>query len=349
MKKTLVTVVGARPQFVKAATLSRLFAKSSVIEEALVHTGQHFDASMSQVFFDELEIPKPAHSLEVHGLPHGAMTGRMLEGIEEILLAKKPVAMLVYGDTNSTLAGALAAAKLSIPVIHIEAGLRSFNRAMPEEINRVMTDHLSSLLLCPTRESVRNLANEGITRNVHHIGDVMYDAARHALELAKKRPSIVDAHGLALKSYMLATIHRQENTDSKENLSAIITYIAKEAGDMQVLLPLHPRTKKMLAQFGIALPSIMKVCEPLGFVDMHGLLAGAACVYTDSGGVQKEAYFHQVPCVTLRNETEWVETIEHGWNRLWKTPDYQPRQPITDYGSGNAASECVRQIEAFLA
>ncbi len=347
--KTLLTVVGARPQFIKAATLSRLFAASSRLSEILVHTGQHFDDAMSKVFFDELEIPNPEYHLNIHSLSHGAMTGQMLSGIEKILQEKKPDAVLVYGDTNSTLAGALAAAKLGIPVVHVEAGLRSFNRAMPEEINRVLTDHMSELLLCPTQESVKNLASEGITGGVKHIGDVMYDATMHATNMAKSRSDILESLKLAPKSYALATIHRQENTDSREALLKVMNYLDQESKERVIVLPLHPRTEKMLASHGLALPPRVMKCAPLGYIDMHRLLHDAAQVYTDSGGVQKEAYFHQVPCVTLRDETEWVETVAHGWNRLWSDSEWKPRSAITDYGTGKSGEACIKAIEEFLA
>jgi UDP-GlcNAc3NAcA epimerase len=346
--KTLVTIVGARPQFIKAAALSRALAKSN-LKETLVHTGQHFDDAMSKVFFDELDIPAPAHHLNIHSLTHGVMTGQMLSAIEGVLTQQKPDGVLVYGDTNSTLAGALAAAKLSIPVIHVEAGLRSFNRDMPEEINRVLTDHMSGLLLCPTGEAMKNLAREGITSGVRHVGDVMYDATLHATGMALSQSKILETLKLAPKSYALATIHRQENTDSKEALQKVVNYLGGEAKVRPIVLPLHPRTEKMLASHGLALPAGVVKCAPLGYLDMHRLLHDAAQVYTDSGGVQKEAYFHQVPCVTLRGETEWVETVAHGWNRLWHENDWRPRTSIADYGQGKAAQYCVEAIDAFLA
>ncbi|MFW0778063.1 MAG: non-hydrolyzing UDP-N-acetylglucosamine 2-epimerase [Rickettsiales bacterium] len=345
--KKLVTVIGARPQFVKAAVLSRLLQNDDSLREILIHTGQHYDANMSDIFFDELSIPKPEYHLGISNASHGAMTGQMLAAIEDVLVKEQPDGMLVYGDTNSTLAGALAAAKLSIPVIHIEAGLRSYNRAMPEEINRVMTDHLSKLLLCPTKTSLDNLSKEGITEGVHHVGDVMYDATKHATERALETSQILATLKLESKQYALATLHRQENTDSKETLARAITFLQEHAKNFPIVLPLHPRTQKYLDEYDIATDGLMLV-EPLGYIDMHRLLHDAASVYTDSGGLQKEAYFHQVPCVTMRMETEWVETIEHGWNRLWTVDDYKPRTSISDYGVGDTGSKCQQLISQIL-
>lgn len=345
--KTLITVVGARPQFVKAAVFSRLLRGDATLREVLVHTGQHYDANMSDIFFEELEIPQPDYHLNIHGAAHGAMTGQMLAEIEGILLKEKPAGVLVYGDTNSTLAGALAAAKLSVPVIHIEAGLRSYNRHMPEEINRVLTDHVSGLLLCPTRESVRNLEKEGIVQGVHHVGDIMFDATQHATQRALKSSPILETMGLAPKTYALATLHRQENTDSKEALARAIQYLQAQAKQQSVVLPLHPRTRKCMAVHNIAADGLTLI-EPLGYIDMHRLLHDAAAVFTDSGGLQKEAYFHRVPCVTLRTETEWVETVTHGWNRLWGDTEYQPRRMIADYGQGDAGEKCRQLIRGFI-
>ena len=341
--KKIVTIVGARPQFVKAATLSRAFAAAGDLGETMIHTGQHFDPEMSAVFFRELGIPAPAHHLDIHGGHHGAMTGRMLEAIERVLLAEAPDWVLVYGDTNSTLAGALAAAKLNLPVAHVEAGLRSFNRRMPEEINRVLTDHVSRLLFCPTRTAVANLAAEGITQGVHAVGDVMYDATLDALGRARTGSAILDTLGLAPGSYLLATIHRAENTDSRAALSAVLNAVRAEAAGRPVVLPLHPRTRQAAERFGLGLDGLT-VIAPVGFLDMTRLLGDCAAVLTDSGGVQKEAYFHRKPCVTLRSETEWVETVECGWNRLWTEPAYQPRREITDYGDGRAAQAILQRL-----
>lgn len=342
----VLTVVGARPQFVKAAPVSRALAHAG-IEEALVHTGQHHDAKMSQVFFDELGIPAPRHNLEIHGGSHGDMTGRMLSTLEPVVIDERPDLVLVYGDTNSTLAGALVAAKLHIPIAHVEAGLRSFNRRMPEEINRILTDHVSALLLCPTRTAVDNLAAEGITRGVHMVGDVMYDATLLARRIAETRSSILDELGLEAGRYALATVHRAENTDDPARLAGILAWLRERAQSHRVVLPIHPRTRTRAAAAGLSFDGIV-TCEPVGYIDMARLLADAVAVYTDSGGVQKEAYFHRTPCVTLRDETEWVETVECGWNRLWQGPDYAPRRDIADYGEGRAAEAIVELVRQAL-
>jgi len=342
----MLTIVGARPQFVKAAAISRAAAARDDIEEILLHTGQHFDAAMSRVFFDELGIPAPRLNLGIHGGRHGEMTGRMLAGIEEAILAERPDIVLVPGDTNSTLAGALAAAKLQVPVAHLEAGLRSFNRAMPEELNRVLTDHLSALLLCPTETAIANLRNEGIATGVHDIGDVMYDATLFAASQA--RGSTVPARlGLTEGRYAVATVHRAENTDRRDSLVAILDFLKQRARDIKIVLPLHPRTAQQIARWDLD-PEPLAVCEPFGYLDMHRLLQSAVAVYTDSGGLQKEAYFHRVPCVTLRNETEWVETVAAGWNRLWNGPDYAPRRDIAAYGDGHAAEKALDLIVTYL-
>lgn len=339
----LLTVVGARPQFVKAAPVSRALAEGG-IDEVLVHTGQHHDTQMSQVFFDELDIPAPRHNLEIHGGGHGDMTGRMLIALEPIVMAERPDMVLVYGDTNSTLAGALVASKLHIPIAHVEAGLRSFNRRMPEEINRVLTDHLSALLLCPTRTAVDNLAAEGITQGVHMVGDVMYDATLLARRIAESRSHILSTLGLAPSAYALATVHRAENTDDPARLATILDWLRAQAREQRVVLPIHPRTRTRAAAAGLDFAGIV-TCDPVGYIDMACLLGHANAVYTDSGGVQKEAYFHRTPCVTLRDETEWVETIECGWNRLWQDPDYLPRRDIGDYGEGRAAQAIVALVQ----
>lgn len=342
----LVTVVGARPQFVKAASVSRAIAKRENVREVMIHTGQHFDANMSDVFFDELGIPAPSHHLGVSGGMHGEMTGRMLAGIEASLVNEKPDWVIVYGDTNSTLAAALAAAKLHIPVAHIEAGLRSFNRKMPEEINRVLTDHVSSLLLCPTSLAVRNLADEGIVKGVHHVGDVMYDAALDARARARSATDVVARLGLKLNGFSLATVHRAENTDDGDQLEKILDYLKTVAEQRPLVMPLHPRTRAALEGFGLSLAGITTI-DPVGYLDMTALLDACVDVHTDSGGVQKEAYFHRKPCVTLRGETEWVETVETGWNRLWNQDDYAtPRRSIDDYGDGNSAERILDIIVA---
>lgn len=349
MTHRILTIVGARPQFIKAAALSRALREEASITEDLLHTGQHFDDNMSDVFFRELAIPAPRFNLEIHGGPHGQMTGRMLEAIEAVMLEQRPDLVLVYGDTNSTLAGALAAAKLHIPLAHVEAGLRSFNRRMPEEVNRVLVDHMSALLFCPTFDAIAHLAREGITEGVHHTGDVMYDATRHAREAALAHSRILEWLALTPGGYVLCTIHRSENTDDEQRLRAVVAHVKEVAGDQTVVLPLHPRTRQAFARLGIA-PEGWQIIEPLGYFDMHRLLAGAAQVLSDSGGVQKEAYFHRVPCVTLRDETEWTETLAAGWNRLWTQPAYQtPRVEIAEYGDGEAARRMVALITDFLA
>jgi UDP-GlcNAc3NAcA epimerase len=348
MTFSLFTIVGARPQFVKAAAISRALRDVPAIAERIIHTGQHYDANMSDIFFDELEIPHPARHLGVGGGSHGQMTGRMLEGLEAAMIEDKPDAVLIYGDTNSTLAGALAAAKLSIPVIHVEAGLRSFNRAMPEEINRIMADHVSTMLVCPTASAVANLANEGITKGVVMTGDVMADATLFAIEKAKSGTTIVADMGLTAGEFVMCTLHRQENTDDEARFESILKYVVNAAAGRKIVLPVHPRIRARLSARSGEFPGIIMI-DPVGYFDMHALLAACGEVLTDSGGLQKEAYFHRKPCVTLRDETEWVETISAGWNRLWTVPDYvTPRVDIADYGTGDAAVRTVGAIvDAF--
>ena len=344
MGRRIVTVLGARPQFIKAAPVSRALAAVDGLEEILVHTGQHYDSNMSDVFFDELGIPAPHHHLGIRGGGHGEMTGRMMAGLEKICLEQKPDIVLVYGDTNSTLAGALTAAKLHIPVAHVEAGLRSFNRAMPEEINRVLTDHVSAYLFCPTGTAVGNLKSEGITRGVHQVGDVMFDATLHVRARSRDRATILDRLGLAPAGFVLATVHRAENTDDPERLAAVLAYLTEVAAERPVILPLHPRTAGAVARHGLDLAGLT-VIEPVGYLDMAALLDGCVAVYTNSGGLQKEAYFHRKPCVTLRDETEWVETLAAGWNRLWKEPETDvSRRDIEDYGDGRAAAKIARLL-----
>jgi len=318
----IVNVVGARPQFIKLAPILKAIERhnkthnNQIIHEVLVHTGQHYDYEMSQVFFDELGLKAPDYHLGVGSGTHGYQTGEMLKRMEEVLLKEKPDLVMVYGDTNTTLAGALAAAKLHIPVAHVEAGLRSFNRKMPEEINRVLTDHISDLLFCPTQTAVENLRREGIEKGVHLVGDVMYDAVLLYLDLAEKKSQIMEQLGLKPKSYALDTVHRAENTDRPERLQAIfegLERVAKEG--LSVVLPLHPRTRKQLNALGIH-PKEVQVLDPVSYLDMLVLEKNARVILTDSGGVQKEAFFFRVPCVTMREETEWVETVEAGWNTL---------------------------------
>jgi len=334
----LVTVVGTRPQFVKAFPLSRLLRETGRFEEVIVHTGQHFDPEMSDVFFTELGIAAPRYNLDIHGGRHGEMTGRMLAAVENTLVAEKPQAVIVYGDTNSTLAGALSAAKLNIPIVHIEAGLRSYNRRMPEEINRIVVDHLSTLLLCPTAGAVDNLKREGIAQGVHQVGDLTFDAALLATPLADRISAILQQLGLEPRHYGVATFHRAENVESREQLARIASYLKAEATRRPLILPLHPRTRRALASAGIDLDGgMLNAIDPLGYLDMCQLLRWAEIVITDSGGLQREAYFHRVPCVTLRDETEWNETVEYGWNRMWTVPHYLIRREIPGYGTEAAA------------
>ncbi|MDN7025472.1 UDP-N-acetylglucosamine 2-epimerase (non-hydrolyzing) [Methanoculleus sp. FWC-SCC1] len=354
----IVSVVGARPQFIKCAPVSRELRRRH--EEVLVHTGQHYDHGMSDVFFEELSIPKPDYNLHIGSGNQGQQTGAMLAAIEDVLLKEKPDWVLVYGDTNSTLAGALAAAKLHIPVAHVEAGLRSFDRAMPEEINRVLTDHVSDLLFCPTETAVKNLAAEGITRGVHHVGDVMLDALLYNRTIAEERSQILATLDLTEKGYLVATVHRQSNTDDPRALGSIVD--AFTALDEPLVLPLHPRTAKYLREYNLydrlaAAPHV-RIVEPLGYLDMLQLLAGARLVLTDSGGVQKEAYMLEVPCVTLRENTEWVETVEDGWNVLVGTdtaaitdairgfaPSGKQRAAFGDGGASRRITEIVRDYD----
>lgn len=343
----ILTVVGARPQFIKAAPLSAALAQAG-LREILVHTGQHFDAGMSEVFFSELGLRAPDHNLGINSLPHGAMTGRMLEALEAVMLKEQPSMVLVYGDTNSTLAGALAAAKLHIPVAHVEAGIRSFNRRMPEELNRVMTDHLSELLFAPTQTAVRQLAAEGITRGVHMVGDITYDATLMAAGRAHARAGILADHGLAPRGFALVTVHRAENTDDAPRFARILCWLEDRAREQPLVWPVHPRTRKLLEAHGWA-PKRVLLLPPLGFLDMVALLQHAAAVFTDSGGLQKEAYFHRIPCVTLREDTEWPETIAAGWNRLWSGPEHAgPRGEIADFGTGNTAARIVAVLRGVL-
>ena len=343
----VVVVVGARPQFIKAAPVSRALAGHSGVREVIVHTGQHFDPEMSETFFRELELPEPAYNLGIHGSGHGAMTGRMVEALEPIFQAERPDAVLVYGDTNSTLAGALTASKLNIPVVHVEAGLRSFNRRMPEEINRVVADHVSTLLYCPTSTAVENLAREGITVGVENVGDIMYDATLHAVARTHAEADILERLGLVDGAFGVATLHRAENTDIPEALLQRLDYLRCEARRQPIVLPLHPRTLRAAERDKLSLDGLT-VVPPCGYLDMHRLLQGATVIYTDSGGLQKEAYFHRTPCVTLREETEWVETVECGWNRLWRGPDYRPRRPIAEYGDGTAGRRIASHLTDWL-
>lgn len=353
----VVSIVGARPQFVKAAAVCRELREKHV--EVLVHTGQHYDESMSAVFFDELDIPAPDYHLEVGSGSHAAQTGSMLVRIAEVLAKEKPDWVLIYGDTNSTLAGALAAAKLLIPVAHVEAGLRSFNRRMPEEVNRILADRVSTLLLCPSRTAVENLAREGIRDGVRDVGDVMYAAVQHAVERARGRSTILEDLGVRPGEFMLATIHRAENTNDRSRLRNLVAALDELAGKRRVIFPVHPRTRKILNDIGHAPSAGLTCIEPVGYLDMVRLEQSARMILTDSGGVQKEAYWLGVPCVTLREETEWVETVAAGWNRLSgadtaavvaMAADFTPPadRPAL-YGDAYAAQRCVAALEEVAA
>jgi UDP-GlcNAc3NAcA epimerase len=339
----MLTVVGARPQFVKAAAVSRAVSSRTDITEVMVHTGQHFDANMSDVFFREMGIPKPQYALDIHGGGHGAMTGRMMIALEEVIQAEAPDVVLVYGDTNSTLAAALCAAKMHVPVAHVEAGVRSFDKRMPEEVNRLLVDAISDLMFAPTQAGARNLLAEGVRGRVLSLGDVNYDATLMLTALALKTSDITARLGLTAGGFALATVHRPAAVDERAALEETMAYLRDRAVVMPTVLPVHPRTAKALQRWSVSTEGLM-VIEPVGPLDMHRLLHDCAAVYTDSGGLQKEAYFHRKPCVTLRDTTEWVETVEAGWNRLWRGPDYRARRDIADYGDGHSAPRIVDAI-----
>lgn len=374
----IVTVVGARPQFIKAAAVSRAIAKHNnlasddipLITEVIVHTGQHFDANMSDIFFEEMEIPRPDYHLEINSMGHGAMTGRMLEKIEDILLEEKPDYVMVYGDTNSTLAGALAAKKLHIKVIHVEAGLRSFNMRMPEEINRILTDRISDILCCPTETAVENLIDEGFklpsnsqfTNNdplVINTGDVMQDAAQYYSKFSAEKSTIINALELEGKEFVLCTIHRAENTDDESRLRNIFEALLEISNELPVVLPLHPRTQKIiettLNDLRSAIHNKLIISQPVGYFDMIELLKHTKLVMTDSGGLQKEAYFFKKPCITLRDETEWVELVQTGVNQLVGADTDKIMEAVSCskslqfcndnlYGNGSASKGIVIQL-----
>lgn len=356
MSLRIVTVVGARPQFIKAGPVSRALERVG-IAETLIHTGQHYDLNMSDVFFDALGLRQPDHHLGIGSGGHGAQTGAMLAAIEGILVSDTQDAMLVYGDTNSTLAGALAAAKLHIPVVHVEAGLRSFNRKMPEEVNRVLTDHVSSLLYCPTPTAVDHLRNEGIKHGVHMVGDVMKDALDYWGARNKRQVGALNEFGLKSGDYYLATVHRAENVDNPARLDAILEAFAQL--DKTVVLPVHPRTRNMLERSGKSLPETVRAIEPVGYLEMLELETGAKALLTDSGGVQKEAYMLGIPCITMRDETEWVETVQTGWNtlvgadtdKILTAVDSLDRTlPHPDlYGDGHASDRIAQTLHSHLA
>lgn len=350
----ILTVIGARPQFIKAAPVSK-FLRASGHQEVLVHTGQHYDYGMSRIFFEEMGIAEPDLNLEVGSGSHAWQTGQMLIRLEEIILQEHPSRVLVYGDTNSTLAGALTAAKLCVPVAHVEAGLRSFNREMPEEINRVLTDHCSDMLFCPTQTAVDNLTHEGIKTGVSLVGDTMLDAALQFAEIARLRSRILDDLGLRPKEFLLATVHRPYNTDNPEKMRELLSALS-DAGET-VVFPVHPRTRQRMEEFGglSGLNPTLKMIEPVGYLDMLMLEQNARLILTDSGGVQKEAYFFGVPCITLRSETEWVETLETGWNMLAGTDrekilhavrerQWPKAPPPSLFGDGRASERIVAQV-----
>jgi UDP-GlcNAc3NAcA epimerase len=359
--KKIATIIGARPQFIKAAAVSRIIQKNEDMREIIIHTGQHFDHNMSSLFFQEMNIPIPDYNLEVNNLTHGAMTGRMIEKIEEVLLVERPDWVMVYGDTNSTLAGALAAAKLDIRIAHVEAGLRSFNMKMPEEINRILTDRISNVLFCPTENAVQNLHKEGFTEfncRIHQVGDVMYDAALYYGAMSAQRSDILRRLELTTGKYILCTIHRQENTDNRENLKSIIAALNEINHDLPVILPLHPRTKKILDQHQIV--TEFDPIEPVGYFDILELMKNCKLVMTDSGGMQKEAYFFEKYCITLRKETEWLELVNHGYNFLASSDplkilslykDIMARnvmqQKTSLYGNGDASVKIVELLRVF--
>lgn len=346
----IITVIGARPQFIKAASVSNIIRKEH--EEILIHTGQHYDENMSKIFFEELGIPKPDYNLAVGSGGHGDQTGKMLIELEKIYLKEKPDLVLVYGDTNSTLAGALCASKLLIPVAHVEAGLRSFNMTMPEEQNRILTDHLSRLLFIPTETACKNLLNEGIKKGVYNVGDVMFDAVLHFKKMAETKQSIIESIGVEHDKYILTTIHRAENTNDINRLRNIIEAL-NECGK-NVVLPLHPRTKKYMDSYGLKFNNNIKLIEPVGYLEMITLEMHAQKIVTDSGGVQKEAFFMKKPCITMRDETEWVETVENGWNVIVGTDkekilnnivNFEPKEAQKEiFGDGKAAEKILSLI-----
>jgi len=351
----ILTIIGARPQFIKAAPLSAELRKTH--EEILVHTGQHYDSNMSKVFFDELRIPMPDIQLSVGAGSHAAQTSSMMVGIEDAVLDVKPDMVLVYGDTNSTIAGALVASKLCIPIVHVEAGLRSFDRTMPEEVNRVVTDHLSSVLLAPSEAAVANLLAEGISAGVHSVGDIMADSVRIFSKQSQEQSTILDRLMLSPNDYVLGTLHRASNTDSIENLVSIFKGLS--ASDHKVVIPLHPRTRKVVDSNQISVGDNVRFVDPVGYLDMLQLVMNSTGVITDSGGLQKEAYYMGVRCLTMRENTEWVETLENGWNELVETDVTKitnsldrlshvlnSDRPVL-YGDGYSAEKMVKVIEDF--
>ncbi|ABE52899.1 non-hydrolyzing UDP-N-acetylglucosamine 2-epimerase [Methanococcoides burtonii] len=350
----IATIVGVRPQFVKASVVSRELRKTH--HEVLIHTGQHYDHKMNQVFFEELNIPEPDYFLEIGSGSHGYQTGEMLKKIEEVLIIEQPDLVLTYGDTNSTLAGALAASKLHIKTAHVESGLRSFDKTMPEEINRIVTDHCSDILFCPTENAVNNLKNEGITDNVFLTGDVMADSVIYNKDIAEKQSTILNDLNLESKNYLLATVHRASNTDNPKNLQNIVDAFSKL--DDLVVFPVHPRTKKLLKEYNLydKLASSVKLIEPVGFLDFIKLMNNSKMILTDSGGIQKEAYILKIPCITLRENTEWMETVEDGWNVLVGVDKSRIVNAIDElnpvsknhddrFGNGTASKKIILEID----
>jgi UDP-N-acetylglucosamine 2-epimerase len=349
----IASIVGARPQFIKSAPVSKAITAAGHLEYQ-IHTGQHYDYGMSKVFFEELDIAEPAINLGIGSGTHAEQTGRMLMGIETALISQKPEVVLVYGDTNSTLAGALSAAKLNIRLAHVEAGLRSYNRQMPEEHNRVLTDHCSDLLFCPTQTAVENLSREGINEGVHLVGDTMYDAVLQFGEIATRRSRILQSLELEPKKYLLTTLHRAYNTDNPGNLKNILA-VYQQVEDT-VIFPIHPRTMQAIKTARIAVPGNVRVIDPVGYLDMLVLEKNARLILTDSGGIQKEAYFFRVPCLTLRPETEWIETVESGWNLLVGSEpgritegiyrhEWPDTQPASFYGDGHASEKIAHLLD----
>jgi UDP-GlcNAc3NAcA epimerase len=347
----IVTVIGARPQFIKAAVVCKALREEHT--EVIIHTGQHYDDNMSKVFFEELSIPKPDYNLNIGSSNHGCQTGNMLISIEALLEKEKPDYVLVYGDTNSTLAGALSASKILIPVIHVEAGLRSFNKAMPEEQNRILTDHISNILFAPTKTAVDNLSKEGIIKGVYNVGDVMYDSVLHFAKVAEEKSDIMDTLNLNKEDYVLATMHRAENTNNFNRLKNIIE--AFNESEEKIILPLHPRTQKYINEYGLTFGKNIKIIESVGYLAMLMLEKNSKKIVTDSGGVQKEAFFFDKPCITLRNETEWIETVENGWNIIVGADKVKIKDAILNFkcskpkeghfGFGDAAKKIVDIIE----
>ena len=335
--KKIVTILGARPQFVKAAVLSRVINNYKEIEEIIIHTGQHYDKNMSEVFFKEMEIPKPKYNLAINGLNHGAMTGQMLEKIEQVLLDEKPDVVVIYGDTNSTIAGALAAKKLHIKVVHIEAGLRSFNMEMPEEINRILTDRISDLLLCPTDTAINNLNKEGYQNlpiKVVKSGDIMKDAVHYYSKTSAEKSNIIQKLNLIENEFVLATIHRQENTDDLNKLKNIFEGLEEISKTKQVVLPLHPRTKNILAKYNLNYN--ITIIDPIGYFDMLELLKNCSLVISDSGGLQKEAFFNKKHCIIAREETEWIELVTNGFAKIVGSDKTKMLQAFADFKNSNA-------------